>query len=317
MRCLTLAEALNARGHSVELMGDIVGVDWLEKHLASIGLVVHSCAAHSLDIERIQRIGPDWVVVDSYEIDADDISELNQLVPCLAIVDGDMRSIEAKLYLDQNLGAEDAPWVRHAAGRVLAGSNYCLVRDDIVKHRTVREPKATAEPPTVTVFLGGTDPEGTIVDVAKSLADSELGARLLLVCPPAFRHEVSEATRLLRDSTIVEPTVELPQLLSASDVVVSAAGTSAWDVCTLAIPSVFIATVENQQGSLRRALAASLALGIDAHAEGRQALDAVGSLVGRLLSDSDLRGQISARCRNLFDGMGKFRVVEALEDSPR
>lgn len=313
MRCLTLAEELRARGHSVALMGHVSEIEWLKEHVHSIGLKLHSCPPNSLNMSEIRRLDPDWVVVDSYEISASEISELNRVTRCLAIVDGGARSIEATLYLDQNLGAEDDAWARKFPERVLAGSEYCLVREDVVKRRRRIPWRITSDPPTITVFLGGTDPEGTIVNVARSLMGLDLHAQMVLICPPKFQSRLHDATRDQRDISIMMPTIELPRVLSQSDVIVSAAGTSAWDVCTLGIPAVLIATVENQQPSLRRAEQAGLALGIDSRANGKAALGAVGDLVGQLLTDSQLREEMSTRCRSLFDGQGKARVAEAME----
>lgn len=267
MRCLTLAEGLRARGHAVELMGNIESVQWLEGLVRTSAIPVHHCNADSFDIDRIQSLEPDWVVADSYQISADAISEINRDVPCLAIIDGDARGIDATLYLDQNLGSDSASWPRQVRARLLAGSKYSLVRADIVRQRKLFAWKISNDPPMLAVFLGGTDPEGAIVSVAESLARSELNVHMTLVCPPAFTQMVATATESRPNVSIVEPTSDLPHILGTADVIVSAAGTSAWDVCTISTPSALIATVSNQQHSLRQAESVGLALGIDAYGD--------------------------------------------------
>lgn len=317
MRCLTLAEGLVAGGHTVELMGSFESVLWLRNILDSASITLHNCEADSLDISRILALEPDWVVVDSYRIDADAISELNRGVSCLAIVDGDSRSIRADLYLDQNLGSEDGWWPSQVRERLLAGSKYCLVREDVVRQRKQFGWKISNSPPKVAVFLGGTDPGGAIVKVAESLIASRLDLEMILICPPLFIQRLEAITSSRPNVQIVEPTSDLPQILGSADLIVSAAGTSAWDICTIATPAVLIATVANQQESLRQVESSGLALGIDAYSQGTTSMAAVGTLVGRLVSDTDLRRDISERCLNLFDGHGKFRVVSALESRGR
>src|SRR5690606_4872523 len=106
----------------------------------------------------------------------------------------------------------------------------------------------------------------------------------------------------------------LPEILGSADVVVSAAGTSAWDVCTMGRPAVLVGVVENQSAGLARALEAGVALGVDATLESS---DRTGTLLARLLDDQDVRRAVVERALAVFDGRGVERVANALELPPR
>ncbi len=95
MRCMTLAEGLVARGHKVTLMGAVSEAPWLQDAIAATGIHHIDCDSDELDTHQLAESRFDWIVVDSYRIPAAQISSLNASKPCLAIVDGSTRGIQA------------------------------------------------------------------------------------------------------------------------------------------------------------------------------------------------------------------------------
>lgn len=310
MRCLTLAEELLRRGHEVHFVTQPIPIPWLNRVVAGSGVIVHVAESRAVSVEQISGLQPDWLVVDSYEIPSADISSANEVIRVLAIVDGDDRGIDATLYLDQNLGAEERLTSRDE--RFLCGSRFALVRQAIVRARR-NEPWNVETPKKVVCFMGGTDPFGGIVSVAGSIAHLERDIDLTVVAPDhlhsAVRSAVSQTTRL----TLLPLTPSLPSLLAGADIVVSAAGTSAWDICTLGIPAVLVAVVENQRTSFRAATSRGVAIGVNAIDKGTAALSNVGPMVEALLDDRELRRRVSDAALETFDGEGAGRVAARLE----
>lgn len=314
MRCLTLAEGLVSRGHDVALMGAIDEVGWLVGHIAATGIEVIGCATDELDARRIAHAGFDRAVIDSYWIDPAAIAALNESVPTLAIIDNTDRGIRASWYLDQNLGAEDRQWSAVVTPSLLAGSNYALIRDAILAERRPGHGSLEGRRPRVVVFMGGTDPGGVMVDVAASIAAVRPAAEVVAITVDRLVERVTHEFAPLPAVAVLPPTDDLPRLLGSADVVVSAAGTSAWDVCAMGLPAVLVSVVDNQRASLAQALARGVALGVDGTAPGT-ASD-TGRLLMTLLEDADLRRQLSSTALSAFDGMGKDRVAAALEGDP-
>lgn len=310
MRCLTLGEELLARGHEARLLG-AVEIGWLAEQVAATGIEHVDAAADELDVRELAEGGYDAIVVDSYRIPAGAINALNSRVPVLAVIDGDHRGIRASAYLDQNLGAETVHRDPEVARRLMAGSTYSLVRQDIRRLRRI-DGWRMPETPRVLAFMGGSDPAGAMPRIAAGLRVLPHGVPVTVVAAPAWRDQVASALASRPDARVVAPTPHLPALLAESDVVVSAAGTSAWDIGTMAIPAVFSAVVENQQDGLAAIVEAGIGLGVDA--VGRlDALDAIGGLVAGLLADEDARRALVASCLARFDGRGAARVADALQ----
>lgn len=313
MRCLTLAEAFIARGHDVHLMAAEIDVPWIAETLTASSIELHKCRADDLPLDDIVALRPDWVIVDSYTIDPFLISQLNLTLHVLAVIDGDDRDIQAELYLDQNLGAETDSRKHNVRDHVLAGAKYALIRDAVLAERREHPWHMSSSRPSVVAFAGGTDPTDAGPRMAEALVGLGDSVDVTFVAPKIRHLAIAEAFGREAAPRILAPTTELPTLLGAADVVVSAAGTSAWDVCTLGIPSVLIAVVGNQQSSLMQAVSRGLSLGIDATHESTAIRRYLGAMVSQLVSNQEMRKNLSRECLATFDGRGKVRVVEYME----
>jgi spore coat polysaccharide biosynthesis predicted glycosyltransferase SpsG len=118
----------------------------------------------------------------------------------------------------------------------------------------------------------------------------------------------------------VPPTGALPTLIASADLVVSAAGTSTWELCCLGAPSALVCVVDNQRESYHRVVAAGLADGLGelpALAGDGQAARAAAHTLTELLADGSRRAALSARARAAVDGRGRARVVDAVLDALR
>jgi spore coat polysaccharide biosynthesis predicted glycosyltransferase SpsG len=310
MRLLTLAEALRERGHRAILATAEIDGPWLAAAVRATGVDVLPAPRDEIDVEALRDLGADWVVVDSYLVPAADVSALSDTVPVLLLADGDTRGAQVSLYLDQNLGAP--PLAGVGEGAQLRGPAFALVRR-AVRDQAPEDPVPLRhDPPRVVVVLGGTDPDDRTVDVARALALLALRADVTLVAPERQHAALSDLRPETSGWRVLAPTPDLPALLGSADVIVSAGGPSAWDVATIAIPSVLLAVVDNQRASLAAAVDSGVALGFDVvadppdHAELARAVEA-------LIEDPALRARLVAACRERFDGRGAQRVVTELE----
>ena len=314
MRCLTLSEELIRRSHNVVLMTNYSEVDWLEQVIVGSKTEVIRTRQHELSIDECLELTPDMVITDSYEIPASDISLLAQKVPVLSIVDGDARGIVATEYLDHNLGAELQLWPDEVAGKLLAGSEFALIRDAVLESKRKQPWVFQKSLPHIVAVMGGSDPTGTIVEVSQALKKLEGRCTATVVVSDQWHKRVQDLLGPLDGFEIIRPTTELPRVLASADIAISASGTSAWELCSLGIPSLLIAVVENQSQSLQRMVDSKLVLGIDLTRGGIPNFTyEVETMVLRLIENNELREQLSHECAKHFDGLGKVRVVDLLE----
>ncbi|MFC5923465.1 PseG/SpsG family protein [Micromonospora vulcania] len=325
VRCLALAEEFLARGAHVAVFGTVERLGWATAELAARGIPLHPGPESPADlVDAAHRHELDVLVLDSYELDPAGAGALRAAgVLTLAVIDGDSRGQDADLYLDQNFGAQTPA----LPGRLLAGSTYALLRDSVVTARPATPRPATAvSRPRVLAFFGGTDAVGAAPVLTRVLLATGHPMDLTVVVGrPEIEAELDEITpgrgQLVRP---VPPTGELPKLITEADLVVSAAGTSTWELCCLGAPAALVCVVDNQRESYARVVRHGLAVGLGELPEltgtgvaGRAARATAARTLHGLLSSPERRAALSARAWSTVDGQGRARVVDAVLDAAR
>ncbi|WP_433793154.1 PseG/SpsG family protein [Actinoplanes sp. CA-252034] len=309
VRCVALAEELVGRGVDVHFLSDLGGVAWAGAQLEQRGLPWHPAPFDEIGlVSAVRRLRLDALVVDSYTLPPAHSKAVRAAgTTVLAIVDGDPRGQDADIYVDQNLDAVlDVGDVR------LAGLDYALLRSSVRRLRPLAAPVSSFDrTPKVVAFFGGTDAYRAAPQVARLLseaaapfdatvvaADASLRAELLAV--PAGEGQRFE---------IIDPTDRLPELLAGADLVVSASGTSTWELLCLGRAAALVQVVDNQIQGYERTVARGYAAGI-----GRLGAfddDAVTTLRRLLLKPGD-RTALAVRGWEAVDGRGVERVADAL-----
>ena len=312
MRCLTLARALSTKNVDVTFYTSIIELDWLVTSLLKSGIKIEETIPSSLLSRSINWKDFDLVVVDSYEIPAEEVSLLNTITPVLAIIDGDCRGIKADVYLDQNLGSEQCFEGTFGEGsKKLFGSRYSLIRPEVLDNRQLEIRKSlTLESAKLLVFFGGSDPFKGAVALSRILSDSSL--KNYTVIAPKSDH--SEITQYLVNSNakVIEFTDCLPKLISEADAVISAAGPSAWDISTIGIPAGYFGVADNQTASLEAIenYGVGISLGelgmIDANSK------IVRQKIEQLILDDEKRVSLFCASHQFFDGDGCNRVSKVI-----
>lgn len=315
-RSLALAKFLRALGHHVFLITNKSDLSWVENYISESRITVTRVPKYSLDQEMITRMKPDWVIVDSYKISSTRISELNELVPVLAIIDGDARGIGAELYLDQNINAENSHWPAQVRQRLLSGSKFTIIRPELIQFRRSRAEVHLAAVPKVLAFLGGSDPHGYGVLLGKCLASIKEEFEATLVAPSRLHEEILRSIKNSRSSiTVIESTSKLNSYFANADAIVCSAGTSSWEACFLGIPTLAICVAPNQLLTLSALEAEGLTLTqnlIDARSLDRKRIGITAAVIN-LIKDEKTRKSLSRNSLEKFDGLGLSRIAKILE----
>ena len=318
MRCLALGEELVARGVRVVVVADLDRVPWVAEQVRRRGIEIASPGPDDVGDVRdvLARLEPSSVVVDSYLLPASVYADLRERWPLLALTDGDPRGRVADLYLDQNLGAEASTWAIPEGARHLGGLDYAQQRREIVRQRP-SAPKTAADehtPLRVLAFFGGTDAFGVAPRVVRLVARAGIAVELTAIAAtPELAEEIAGIEPAPGQVVhVIGPTDTLAELVDDADVVLSAAGTSAWELFCLGAAVGFVCVADNQKDAYVRMDQEQLAVGIATLAElDGDSADAVARM-RELLGDVRLRERLRAACWAMVDGRGPARVADAL-----
>lgn len=312
MRCASLAEEFQRRGWQVEFAADIASLPLADSRIADAGfghrVPPRTAAGHG---QWVRSAALDAVLLDSYTLDPEVSRTMADLVPVLTLIDGGRRGQSGSLYVDQNYAAEKAMWPAADVGAPsvprLAGTRYTLIRDSLVELRP-KHPVQLSQGLRLLVALGGTDAGGLTERVVRAIqaVGVELAATVITRDAAALsaRHRGSKWVTL----HFVEPTNEMPRILSNASAVIGAAGSSLWEAACLGVPVGAILVADNQAPGYEALVGDSL---IDGLVDARQMSFSEATLqrrLARFLADDCRRRDMASRSFSLVDGRGKERV---------
>jgi UDP-2,4-diacetamido-2,4,6-trideoxy-beta-L-altropyranose hydrolase len=343
MRCLTLAEALRAKGVEVRFVcrdhpGHLADrlkaaglpVAWLPAppapvgpiadgdYVAWLGVPVETDAAET--VAALDGWRPDWLVVDHYALGADWEGALRPHGGAiLAVDDLANRPHDCDLLLDQNLLPEGEARYRDlvpATTRVLSGPRFALMRPEYAAMRRRMAPR-DGHVARVLVYYGASDPTGETVRALRVLSQAtfrHLGVDVVLGANAPDRAAV-EALANARPGTVLHhPRPHLADLMARADLALGGGGATSWERCCLGLPTLITVQADNQRDQ-SVAQADAGAARVIGRAGSVSDADISAALEARL-SAPDAVARAAMAAARLTDGDGVSRVLETVAPSP-
>lgn len=345
MRCLNLADALRLKGASCTFIcrghtGHLIDLIRQRGHHAVLLTACDTPQAtpcnHTLthaawlgthwvnDAQDTQNaIGPqcvDWLVVDHYALDHQWEKAIRPHCKNLMVID-DLadRAHDCDLLLDQNLGrtTEDYRQLMPSAATALIGPQFALLRPEFSALREESLARRTSpQLKHLLITLGGVDKDNTTGKVLRSLRTCALPLDLHISVvmgrqAPSLKQVQAEAETMPRPTQVLIGIQHMARLMTDSDLVISAVGGTAWEICSLGLPSLIMTTAENQcEGAL-----ALKACGASIHVQNPSDL-------GSVIENPSLSGSqpvwlqhLSTAAKNITNGRGTDWVCQAMEQS--
>lgn len=199
-----------------------------------------------------QRV--DWVITDHYALGKTWETEVKKKMPevkILVIDDLANRKHETDLLLDQSFlrSPEDYKSLVNDYCQCLTGVDYCLIRDEFLDNKnTISIEDAGLF--NIVVTLGGVDSNNWTNKILQSLNTEHVDFKLDIVMginAPYLLEVKKTLEQFDCKNKLWVNTNQMAEILSAADIVITAAGTTVWELCTLNKPFVLIKTAENQQ----------------------------------------------------------------------
>ncbi len=309
VRCVALAEELVARGVKVKFLSDLGDLPWAISQLQQRSLPVYPPPADAAAlVAAADQLKLDALVIDSYTLDpTHSVAVRATGRPVLAIVDGELRGQSADIYVDQNL---DATITTDGVG--LAGLGYALLRSSVRQLRPATAPENLhSGTPKVVAFFGGTDAYRAAPTIAELLAHTKVACEATIVAADdSLRRELLTVKPEARQRfEFIAPTDELPKILAGSDLVISASGTSTWELLCLGLPAALVWVVDNQIQGYERTVAHGYAAGLGRLGDLN---DTAVDQLRNLLTSPTARAALATRAWSAVDGRGVERVATAL-----
>lgn len=346
MRCLTLADALKARGAqtvfvSRDLAGHLHDLVVARGHSAvllpkptsdampPIAPPPHAAwlavpVAQDID-ETAQGLGdarPDWIVVDHYALDATWQRRLRAALPratrFLVIDDLADRPHDCEILLDtsQPDGDERYRPLVSPACRLLLGPQFALLRPQFSAARSHVQPRSGAIG-RILVFYGGSEPRNLTAQTLRAIAlvapqvavDVVLGRNT----SAAQRAQIDQALSLLAHATVHVDVADMAALCAGADLAFGATGVTTWERACLGLPTLAITVAENQRGVAASAVQRGILSWLGDAQD--MTVETIAQALRQAWHNPETLAEQSRRAHAWVDGGGVARVGAAMLES--
>lgn len=334
MRCLTLADALKARGALCRFVCRDV-TDALATMICARGHELQrlarapDAASDNGGVGRAEQFavseeddarqtaaavgagGCDWLVVDHYGLGSAWERRLRAAAKNILVID-DLanRPHDCDLLLDQNfyLNAES----RYGATpfQQLLGPRYALLREEFATQRAVVHPRSGALK-RILVSFGGVDAANHTAVAITALRHArlpELQVDVVIGAAHPHREQIAAACRDVGFALHVQAT-HMAQLMAKADLALAAGGSTTWELCCLGVPAVVITAADNQLQLVHDCALAGVLYAPESAGIGAEEL---GGHLRSLAGNPLLREAMSRAAMQLVDGRGASRVLRCL-----
>lgn len=314
VRSSALAHELHNRGWSITVVHHSDVLQWAIEDSRAKGWEVLVSGWEPRLLEELATLSEATLIVDSYRVGTAwfrDVAARGTRI--VAIDDLADRELPVDLVVNQNLGATDLRYVTRSRTVRLLGPDYVLVRPQFAARRRrqqaiVTQPDGT--PTRVLVVLGGTDAAGLISTVSRACLRGFPGASVRAIASAPAGELADDATRSGGHLEMLRPTPDIDAEMAAADFVVTAGGSTVWELCALGAAFGIVVVADNQAAATTRLVehGAACHLGTIPVTE-----DALAAALADIAADPRRRREMALSAASLVDGLGTTRVADAIE----
>lgn len=329
MRALALAQAWKRSGGDVTFACGQLPRS-LIKQIESENFNFHQVKNDNCDIGDAQEAfeiasnpQADWIVLAGARFDEAYQATLSNSQAKLLVVDdfGDASHRHADLVLNQNLNVDTNQHAKSDHNKVLSGHKYVLLGNEFENS----EPKRiVAEARRILVTFGSLDPDNWTLKSLQVLSDLNR-KRLVVDCvvgacyPHLAELEIFKKTANM--SLRIHRNVDrMSSLLSRTDLAITAADITCYELARSGVPSIVRAINQNQAVVSQTMSDLGVVISIDKEINHDTSLriqpgsddSRLRSAIRSLINDADRRQTMSDRGRHLVDGMGADRIARRM-----
>lgn len=278
MRCLTLADALRKKESNVsficrELPGNLCDliekkgfkvyrlpyttVKYNNKNQSSgyaqwLGVSWEEDAEQTNAILAKEETVVDWLIIDHYALDKQWESLTRPFVGKIMVID-DLadRPHDCDLLLDQNLYEDIETRYEGIVPnncQLLLGPRYALLRQEFVEARkNLRERDGNVK--NILIFFGGTDPTNETwkaLEAVQLLNRPDIAIDVVVGAANSSKDSIKEICSTMSNAHYHCQVDNMAQLVVNADLAIGGGGTTTWERCLLALPTIVLVIAENQ-----------------------------------------------------------------------
>jgi len=260
-----LLNLISQRGHKVVFLPDyLIGAsknfnNTAHAHwLGTDATVDAECTEEIINI-HMGGVPVDWLIVDHYALERNWEISMRKCAHHLMVID-DLadRLHECDILLDQNLGRINQHYLDLLPPRtkLLIGPQFSLLRPEFAGARFLSLDRRQKfwKLENLLITMGGFDKNNMTEQVLQALSEctflSELKINVIMgKSAPWIERVQSTAKKMKNPTNVLVDVTNMGDVMSNSDLAISAVGGTVWESCCLGLPSIVFKLAENQKSS--------------------------------------------------------------------
>lgn len=319
MRCLSIAKAMRAKGYDC---GFITADDGAKQLLNGNDFDVICLDSEWNDLEsEIDKLNSlikhkkiSNILIDSYFVTDKYLSNLRQTTKVIYIDDIDKFIYPVDILINYNIYAENMPYRKNYSQhntRLLLGCDYAPLRFEF------REivPYIEEEVKDILISTGGADSyniAGYLLEYFEECkACSHINFHVIVGNFNINKDKLNSLAQKYENIILHNNVVEMSKIISSCDIVISAGGTTLYEICACGVPAISYSLADNQLEGVKEFDRLDIIYYAgDIRDNLRQCLDNIFDRGNYLMSNYKLRTELSSRMKLLVDGYGADRLIE-------
>lgn len=319
MRCMSIATALEKRNAKCIF---IVAQEQAGTYVKEKGFV---CEVLNTDYRHMEaelpllealamKYLPKCWLVDSYQITQEYLTGLRKTAPVFYMDDTGENIYEADGLINYNIYGQDLGYeAKCPAGmKLLLGAGYAPVKREFLSIEYLIRDKVR----NVLITMGGSDKLNIAGALCQCLLDSLPEEICITVICGRFNSHLEELNQLQSKESRIRILVDVPDMwnrMQETDIAVSAAGSTMYELSAMGVPTVCCYYVENQK---RIAEGFASMIGMTNAGDYSQypdeTLSIITEVVCKLADSEEERERLSSCMKQIVDGQGAERIAKEL-----
>lgn len=319
MRCMSIALALQLKGERVVFITkDKQSNIFLTERGFNSVMFTKEYSFMEAEIQELCDILVKYniytLLVDSYEATPRYLEVLKNSVTVFYMDDIGRMDLPVNGLINYNIYGSELDYAHHYTKNciLLLGSIYAPVKKEFWQTRYV----LSAEVRKIMITMGGSDSLNIAGNLAERLLEEiQDSVELIIICG-RFSPHLEKIRMLANKYAQVTCFTDVPDMwnrMAECDLVISAAGSTMYELCTMGIPAICCYYVENQRQIAEGfAKKTSMVNAGNYAVEPEEVLHRIVTETKRLMHDTELRKRLAEEMHQISDGNGAERIAEKL-----
>lgn len=306
-RCVSLYQAFEKKGLIPEFI--VNGDETIEDFLRDKNYKIFTWPEKTQDLFDIIK-NADVVIVDSYLAGSELYKKISDTVRIAVYLDDNNRINYPKgIVVNGGMSSEKLSYIKGSGITYLLGSKYTPLRREFCK---VQEKEIKEEMQSLMITFGGDDSRNMTPKVLGFLNKKYPGIIKKVIIGRGFQNikEIEDLREKNTDLIYYPDANGMRESMLESDVAISAAGQTLYELARVGVPTIAIDVAENQLNNIK-AWQSSGFIWYAGHWKNRNILEKIRIFIQEM-KDPNIRKDKYQIGRKFVDGEGSFRIVNSL-----